>query len=420
MGAADTKTTLTWVLKDEVSGPAKGIGSSLSGLVNPATVAAAGIGVLTLALGEGIKSAMETEKIQAQTAAVLASTGNAANLTAAQIGDLAQSISDYSGIDDQAVQEGENLLLTFTNIQDKAGEGNDIFTQATEIMADMATAMGTDMSSQAIQLGKALNDPIAGVGALSRVGVTFTDEQKEMIRSMQEAGNTAGAQAVIMAELTKEFGGSAEAAGNTTAGAMDRLKNKMDDLFESVGTALLPKITEFADFALETLIPAVEDAVAAVGPGLSDAFKLAGDGVDVFMGLLQPLLDLIEKVDGAALSLGDALGVVAGIISPTGTLASQLQRDAMGGAGSGTLTKGRTGGRASGGPVDPYGVYTIGETGPETLVMGGSPGMVIPGTAPGGSPVEIPVYIDGQEVARIVDKNLYYRLQTAIATPPVR
>jgi hypothetical protein len=71
--------------------------------------------------------------------------------------------------------------------------------------------LGTDLKGSAVQLGKALNDPIAGVGALSRVGVTFTETQKDMIKTMVEAGNVAGAQTLILDELGKEFGGSAKA-----------------------------------------------------------------------------------------------------------------------------------------------------------------------------------------------------------------
>ena len=62
------------------------------------------------------------------------------------------------------------MLLTFTNI------GKDVFPKATETMLDMATAMNSGMTPSAeqlkgvsIQLGKALNDPVEGISALSRV-----------------------------------------------------------------------------------------------------------------------------------------------------------------------------------------------------------------------------------------------------------
>ena len=83
---------------------------------------------------------------------------------------------------------------------------------------DLAQAMGGAPKDAAIQLGKALNDPIKGISALTRIGVTFTDEQKAQIKTMQEAGDMAGAQGVILAELNKEFGGSAQAAADADGG----------------------------------------------------------------------------------------------------------------------------------------------------------------------------------------------------------
>ena len=149
------------------------------------------------------------------------STGGAAGLTADELAGLSGDLSQAAGMStfcDDAVLALENLLLTFTNVK------GDIFKQATAIGVDMATALGTEPAAAAMQLGKALNDPIKGIAALSRVGVTFTEEQKDQIKVMQEAGDMAGAQAVILAELNKEFGGSGESRGQggRPLGAADR------------------------------------------------------------------------------------------------------------------------------------------------------------------------------------------------------
>jgi phage-related minor tail protein len=125
------------------------------------------------------------------------------------VSDLATSISRKTGMDDEAIQSGENLLLTFTNIHNETGRGNQIFTRATRTIADMSAALGQDTKSSAIQLGKALNDPIKGVTALQRVGVSFTQSQRDQIKTLVESGNTLDAQKMILRELRKEFGGSA-------------------------------------------------------------------------------------------------------------------------------------------------------------------------------------------------------------------
>lgn len=84
-----------------------------------------------------------------------------------------------SGTDDELIQSGANLLLTFTNIRNEVGKSNKIFDQATQAALDVSVAFGKDMTSSSILVGKALNDPTKGVSSLTRVGVSFTAAQKD-------------------------------------------------------------------------------------------------------------------------------------------------------------------------------------------------------------------------------------------------
>src|SRR5262245_10572718 len=112
---------------------------------------AAGVAALVKTVQIGIGEWEQSTKVTAQTEAVLKSTGKQAGVTSQQVQELATSIMKKSGIDDEAVQSGENLLLTFTNVRNEVGKGNDIFNQATSIMADMSVALGQDMATSAIQ-----------------------------------------------------------------------------------------------------------------------------------------------------------------------------------------------------------------------------------------------------------------------------
>ena len=85
-------------------------------------------------------------------------------------------------------------------------------------------------------LGKALNDPIKGITALSRAGVTFTQGQKDQIKTLVESGNLLGAQKIIMGELEAQVGGTAEA----TATAGDKMAATWANFQENLGTAVLP------------------------------------------------------------------------------------------------------------------------------------------------------------------------------------
>ena len=244
-------------LQGKLSSIASGLGSVFKAAAAGAAVAAAGVAAFVKG---GVDSLINLEKITAQTNAVIKSTGGAAGVSADHIASFADSIEKATGIEAESIMQGQNLLLTFTNIKNGVGEGNDVFDQATSILADMSTALGTDASTSAVQLGKALNDPIKGVTALSKVGVSFTEQQKAQIKAMAEAGDVAGAQKVILGELNKEFGGSAKAFGDTTAGKIEKLKNRVGDFQEALAAGLLPVIDKVTTWLADKL-PIASDLV---------------------------------------------------------------------------------------------------------------------------------------------------------------
>jgi hypothetical protein len=224
-----------------------------------------------LLLGKAVKDVVgdwaADEKAAAQTAAAIKSTGGAANVTAKQVTDLSTALRDKTGIDDSVIQSGANMLLTFTNVRNEVGKGNDIFTQATKTLLDMSTALGTAPSKSAIQLGKALNDPIKGITALRRVGVTFTDGQKKVIEAMVKSGNVMGAQKLILKELQKEFGGSAVAAGQTLGGQLNILRGQLEDAAGVIITKLQPYLARFVAWCIENwprAREAIENAIQTI------------------------------------------------------------------------------------------------------------------------------------------------------------
>lgn len=208
------------------------------------------LGAAGLVVASAARSLMEIERINAQTTQSIKSM-NAEWTNTASINAYAQKIEKLTGLEAEQVQQAENLLLTFGNIRNELGAGNDIFNQATGIVADMSIVFGQDMSSAAVQLGKALNDPIKGITALSKVGVSFTEKQKDMIKGFVEAGDVMSAQKVILQELQREVGGAAEAFGETTAGKVLKFKNEVGDLSESLVVGLMPALDDWLDTGRE-------------------------------------------------------------------------------------------------------------------------------------------------------------------------
>lgn len=237
-------------------------------------------GIMADQFGSMISGAMEAEEIQAQLGAVLASTGGKAGVTADQVNELASSLSTMTKFEDDSIVSAQNMLLTFTNI------GSDVFPQATETMLNMSQAMGQDLQSSATQLGKALNDPVGSLGALTRVGVQFTDAQKEQIEAMAKSGDMMGAQKIILGELETQFGGAAEAAGGTYAGKMAILQNQLGNVKETIGGALLPVLTTL----MEKLTPLIQQ----FAEWLPGALTSAGQAIE----RIQPILDTLGVVFG--------------------------------------------------------------------------------------------------------------------------
>jgi hypothetical protein len=221
---------------------------------------AAGVGALAYGLKIGIGEFMQGQKVAAQTNAVLKSTGSIAHVTAEHVDELAKAEMLKSGVDDEVIKTGENMLLTFKNIRNEAGKGNKIFDQSVRVLDDMTVALGSDPQKQAIQLGKALNDPIKGITALARVGVTFTDQQKKTIKSLVESGKTMEAQKLILRELNSEFGGSAKAAGETLGGQINILRERFNNWAGDMVGKAIPNIKQF----VHDVTPAFNQFVAFV------------------------------------------------------------------------------------------------------------------------------------------------------------
>ena len=275
-----------------------------------ADLVVAGAKKIGAAIGDAWGAVNEQQALGKQTEAVLKSTGGAAGVTGDHVKKLADDLEGMSKTEAEAIQQGSNLLLTFTNIKNKAGEGNDVFDQTTKTMVDMATAMGTEPKAAAMQLGKALNDPIKGIGALSKVGVTFTKQQKDQITAMQKAGDTAGAQKIILAELNKEFGGSAAAAGNTASGAWFKVKNIVDGAIETLLTKALPHLQTLGQYLADRL-PGALEAAGAKFAELQRKLQPVTDAIGAFVGFLR---DNPETVKAFAITLG-VLGAIIGVIT---------------------------------------------------------------------------------------------------------
>jgi hypothetical protein len=263
----------------QVDKSVKKIRNSLGSLKGAIGGAIAGIGLAT-AIRAIAANTIESENAIRQLEARIKSTGGAAGLSSEQLQGFAQELQKITTYGDDAILAMQGVLLTFTSIK------GDVFKDATRAVLDLSTAMSQDLQSSAVQLGKALNDPVKGITALSKIGVAFTEDQKRLIKSFTETGNVAAAQRVILNELRVEFGGAASAAADTFGGALLQLQNAFGDLLEGNGglndaTASIKELTEFLQD------PQTVAAAQALTTALITGFTGAGKAVKETVGLMK-------------------------------------------------------------------------------------------------------------------------------------
>jgi hypothetical protein len=243
---------------------------------------------LTSAIGLAREfAALAQVQVDAETklAAVIKATGGAAGFTADEMKKMAAGLQSITTFGDEAIINMQALLATFKEVK------GDQFTEATRAALDMAAVLDTDLKGAAIQLGKALNDPTQGMNALTRSGVSFTEQQKQLVKALQESGNIAGAQNVILAEMRAQFGGAAEAAAAAAGGGMKQFWNTLGDIKESIGMEVLPLLDDMA--------PALEFLVVEAGKLGKTFIDMGRDLADSVLGIDESFESFSENIVGA-------------------------------------------------------------------------------------------------------------------------
>ena len=221
--------------------------------------------------------------------------GDEAKTATKRIKDLANEIARKTGIDQNQIKQAQATLLTFSEIAETAGDVGSSFDRATQASIDLAAAGFGTAETNAVQLGKALNDPITGLTALTRSGVTFTEEQKNLIASLVESGNTLEAQNMILAAIEQQVGGTAEATANSS----DKMSVAFSQLQEKLGQKLLPVFEKVTNWVIDSLVPALENAYNKVVPAFQDAWQSLSDTlgpiIQQIREVLQPIFDRIVQ-----------------------------------------------------------------------------------------------------------------------------
>jgi hypothetical protein len=283
---------------------------------------AAGATVAAVGLSKWVRNGIEAERVQSQLAARIKSTGAAAGLAVRDLNKMADALQRATTFDDESIGSAQATLLTFTRV------GKENFEAATEAVLNMSTALGTDLNAAALQVGKALNDPVQGLTALSRAGVQFSEAQKDTIKQLVETGRTADAQRVILRELETQMGGSARAARDTLGGALAALRNSFDNLLEgnSGGLRGTREAVEGLNRSLND--PQLKQGVDALAGGLLKAAAAAVQAAGQLGSFLQQYRNFLSSKGFARPNEDTAL---KDLVTRRAKLVEQLKRQESGG-----------------------------------------------------------------------------------------
>lgn len=229
--------------------------------------------------------------------------------------ELANAIQEKTAADGDQVVSAMAMLGTFKLTADEIRD-------ATPLVVDYARKFGIDLTSAAIQVGKAME---GNVGTLQRNGV-FVDENLY---------KTDRYTAVVKA-LRENAGGFAEAEGRTFEGRLASLKHELGDVAEGIGGGVVDAFSDLLDIGdpVIDVITGIDNAtggaigqVATFGTiGLGAAgmlLTLAGMGIRA-KGSLADLSETMPRtaagIKGLAVA-GGVIGVLGGLSAVLGEIA---------------------------------------------------------------------------------------------------
>lgn len=274
----------------------------------------AAVGALLLFLPNFIKMGEEARKSELRLGNIAKQMGlfgkNTEKVTKS-ISKYAEEISFATGVDDELVRSAQAIMLTFKDLGKAADDGvGNAFDRATMAAVDLAAAGFGEVETNAKQLGKALQDPIKGLGALRKAGVTFTDAERNKIKALVEGNDLLKAQEIILGAIETQVGGTAEA----TASATDKMNAKWESVQEQLATVLLPAVDDLAEAFIEWL-DSVEGrtAIANLTKQLEDfgAWIASPDGkeaIDKLVRSLGLMLDTVSNLVNMVTDLAEAWG----------------------------------------------------------------------------------------------------------------
>lgn len=272
-GQLGTLRTNAKGIKDDGADGGGGFFGSVVGKVSVAIAAVQGFfatlqGLFNFAR-TAVAEAREGARAEAALVSRIESTQGVAGRTVEQLTEQAKELQKVTFFTDEQTEKGQEILLTFTNIR------GEIFDRTIPAAQDLSTVFGQDLQASAVQLGKALNDPVRGITALRRVGITFSEDQERTIKNFVETNRLAEAQAVILQEVERQVGGAARAAAEAEGGPYRLMQQRFGEVQEGIGSLISVGLERLRP-AFEVVLTVLEKVTGTLTTGEAATGEYAG------------------------------------------------------------------------------------------------------------------------------------------------
>lgn len=213
-----------------------------------ATILGVSLKKISNSVRQCVQEFSEAEKVSKRLESVWNNVGTATGKTSKEMGDYAESLEKVTYFSAESVKEAGLLLAATQSLTDEG------FDRALEASADLAAALGEDITAAAQTLSKAIQEPEAALSRLKTIGVNFTEDEKAQIKALAEANKEYEAQSLILSKIEEKYHGVARAINNTPAGKLDNIKDVLSDIRKDLGGALLNSISPALDELYKELL----------------------------------------------------------------------------------------------------------------------------------------------------------------------
>jgi hypothetical protein len=213
----------------------------------------------------------------------------ATDATVKRMAQYADAVNKATGIDDEQVKAVQRKLLVFKTLRETADELGGTFDRTTKAAIDLAAGGFGEMESNAIKLGRILQDPTKNLNALSRAGITFTEQEKRKIKQLQESGKLYQAQDMILKSIEARVLGLAE----KSATPFEKLQAQFNQIGDAIGEAMLPALEDVnKQVSMWLSTPQGRKDVEAI----ADAFVAAAYGLKEMANFLRDVKKLLDQI----------------------------------------------------------------------------------------------------------------------------